>query len=130
MEILGVGLEIVDQRRWTLEVERNKKFFSENFTLRERNYCKKKRNPIPHYSARLACKKAVFRALDLRGRGEMKKIEVLSHDSGHPKISLSPHLLSKKRNWLIEDIKASLSHSDHHAAAEVMVLGQMKKRSV
>jgi holo-[acyl-carrier protein] synthase len=128
MNILGLGLEIVDQRLWSRKLKKSREnFFGRNFTLKERQYCDKKRAPLTHYSARWASKIAVIRALDLKEKQSfMKGIEVKINSHGKPSIHLDPAIASKRKDWKIHEIKISLSHSDAYSVAEVVILGKIQ----
>ena len=129
MRILGVGLEVLDQRLWMKRSTRaQEKFIQENFSPKEISYCSRKRNSMPHYSARWACKKALLQALGMSdGRGKIaQEIEIESGTDGRPRMTLHPKVRALRANWKIQDIKISLSHTDHYSVAEVIILGQEK----
>lgn len=129
MRILGVGLEVLDQRLWMKRPSRaQEKFIQENFSPKEISYCSRKRNSTPHYSARWACKKAVLQALGMNGSRKKiaQQIEIESGTDGRPKMTLHPQICTLKSDWEIQDIKVSLSHTDHYSVAEVIILGQEK----
>jgi holo-[acyl-carrier protein] synthase len=127
MKILGLGLAMVDQQKWMKKSEKaGRKFLSRHFSPSEIEYCNGKRNPLIHYSVRWACKEAFLQAL---GREEkisnfMKMIEVLADSSGIPRVQARPAVLSIQKHWKIQQIKASLSHSDAYSIAQVIVLGE------
>ncbi|MBI1870610.1 MAG: holo-ACP synthase [Chlamydiae bacterium] len=129
MNILGVGLEMVDEERWSQIVQENKKkFFEKSFTLPERKYCDQKRRPEIHYRARWACKIAVLKALALlKKQVSLQWIEVRVQPSGPPRIQLDSRILQKKDLWKIQTVQASFTHSDHYAVAEAIILGKVKK---
>lgn len=130
MNILGVGLEILDHHVWHEQMlKRDKKFLDRYFTPAEKKYCNHKRNPKIHYGARWACKQAVAGALGLAKRDEiLRGIEVAAGLSGAPAVFLKDSVLQKKKRWEILKIKVSLSHSETYSAAEVIVLGKEKNK--
>ena len=127
MKILGLGLSMVDQKKWMKKTGKaGKKFLSKHFSLSEIEYCDQKRNPSTHYSVRWACKEAFLQALGVEENNSrfMKMIEVLADSKGIPCVKAGPVVLSLQKCWKIKQVKASLSHSDAYSIAQVLVLGE------
>ena len=62
--IIGIGVDIVEIKRFSGVMERQKeRFLLRLFTPDEQQYCKGYRDPVPHFAARFAAKEAVYKAL-------------------------------------------------------------------
>jgi len=127
MKILGLGLSMIDQKKWTKKAEKaGKKFLVKHFSSPEIAYCGQKRNPLIHYSVRWACKEAFLQALGEKKKSNlMKMIEILPDSGGIPRVQVRPSVLSLQTRWKIKQIKATLSHSDSYSIAQVIVLGEV-----
>ena len=122
--IIGIGLDIVEVKRFAEALERNgERMRMRFFTTAERAYCESHRDPAPHYAARFAAKEAFAKAL---GRGiangiRWVHVEVIREPSGKPSLqvhAIARTFLEERGNvmcWL------SLSHTDVTAAATVVL---------
>lgn len=117
ININGIGIDII-------EIERLKKSFSRKgqafldkiFTDKEKKYCFKFKDYIPHFAARFAAKEAVAKAFGL-GFGKdltFLDIEIFNDIKGKPQINLSQRI---KNKFKFENILISLSHSKEYAIA-------------
>ena len=101
-------------------------FLNRIFTENEIDYCNKsKKMKYQHFAARFAAKEAVFKALsnEIKSRDDLvwKQIEVISEESGRPKINIDLlKTLNISKN--IESIDISLSHIAEFAVASVVVI--------
>lgn len=128
MKILGLGLAMVDQKRWIKKTGKSEKsFLQKYFSESEIKYCRQKRNPLIHYSVRWACKEAFLQALGMGkiDSGLMKRIEILPDSKGIPCVKADAEVKALQKNWKFKEIKASLSHSDSYSIAQVIVLGEI-----
>ena len=101
-------------------------FLNRIFTDNEIDYCNKsKKMKYQHFAARFAAKEAVFKALsnEIKSRDDLvwKQIEVISEESGRPKINMNL-LKSLNISKNIESIDISLSHIAEFAVASVVVI--------
>ena len=86
--ILSVGNDIVENSRIKETLEKfGEKFLEKVYTQEEVTYCLSKKNPIPHLSARFACKEAFIKAIELENGKvlEMKEIELSGNFFGKKK---------------------------------------------
>ena len=115
--LLGLGNDI-------LEIERIRKsialyeeqFLSRIFTEKEREYCLKYKDPIPHFAGRFSAKEAIVKALGT-GIGEhasWKDIEILNDSAGKPVVHFSGALKDKIGNTAM---KISISHCETYVTA-------------
>ena len=122
--IVGTGVDIVEIERIRSVMERQKDRFIERvFTLQERQFCERYRDPAPHYSARFAAKEALFKAL---GTGWAKGVgwlgvEVLRQDQQAPVMALHGEAEKTFVRLGAKRVHLSLSHSDQWAVATVIL---------
>ncbi len=122
--IVGTGVDIVEIARFRKVVERLKnRFILRVFTPDEQQFCRKHRDPIPHFAVRFAAKEALFKAL---GTGWAKGVtwldaEVQRERQDPPKMKLHGEAEMRSQNMGIRTIHLSLSHSDHSAIAMVIL---------
>jgi holo-[acyl-carrier protein] synthase len=123
--ILGIGTDLFDIDRMRRRLASDADFAASVFTPREIAYCRAKRDPAPHFAARFAAKEAVVKALaDAGGRGAFwLDIEVRRRDDGRPSLELSGRLAELAAGLAVRRIHLSLTHTDHLAAATVVLEG-------
>ena len=122
--IVGTGVDIVEIERIRKVMERQKdRFINRVFTPEEQRFCKKFRNPAPHFSARFAAKEALFKAL---GTGWAKgvswlDVEVQRKDRHAPIMVLHGEAEKQSVRLGANRVHLSLSHSDQWAVAMVIL---------
>lgn len=125
MNILGHGIDLVSISRLQGILEKGTSHFEERvFSQNEISYCRKKKNPYPHFAARFAAKEAYGKAmgLGLGPTGDFSEIEVINNEKGAPLI-----VLNGKAKEIFEKmgggkILISLTHDGDSAMASVLVL--------
>lgn len=119
--LLGVGIDLVEIARIKeLHKKAGNRFLQRVFTPFERRYLAQKENPYPSMAARYAAKEAVFKALDLRGRGaSWQDVTVLTLASGKPTLLLTGNTAKRAKQLRVGKITLSLSHSQELGAAFV-----------
>ena len=100
------------------------RFASRVFTEAERAYCDSQKRPAIHYAARFAAKEAVAKAL---GTGIGKDLswldmEIRRRESGEPEVFLSGDGAQFAKDNNLGQIKISLTHAQHYAAANAVAL--------
>jgi holo-[acyl-carrier protein] synthase len=125
MNVLGVGIDLVDIHRVVEMLERREEqALHKLLTPAEREFVMAQPVPARHIAARIAAKEAVYKALqslpDARGVG-WQEIEVLRSVHGRPSVKLHgvAEELDRVRGPLI--IELSLSHSEMTAGAVAVV---------
>ena len=112
------GTDIIEIERIKNSVDKfGDRFLNTVFTPKEIEYCEsKKTQKYQHYAARFAAKEAVFKALsnNINAPDEWKSIEILSEESGRPKVNLKIEVQD------LENIDISLSHCKQYAIANVV----------
>ena len=90
--ILGVGTDIVDERRIRRSLDRfGDRFLNRIFTTAERNAAQMRGQTTLYLAKRFAAKEAVYKALTGAGVAGMgwKDAEITNTDRGAPRVSLS-----------------------------------------
>ena len=125
MRIFGIGIDVVEVARIAAAIDRHgEPFLARLFTAAEREYCESQRNPAPSYAARFAAKEAVAKAFGtgIGNHALWLDLEVIHDSSGAPQIVLGPTAAGVARERGIDDIKISLTHTAHYAAANAIVI--------
>ena len=125
MKIFGIGIDVVEVERIASSMaEFGERFAVRIFTAAERAYCEGQKRPEIHYAARFAAKEAVAKAF---GTGIGKDLgwldmEIARRDSGEPVLLLSGAGKAFAEARGIAEVKISLSHARHYAAANAVAL--------
>ena len=125
MIIFGIGIDVVEVERISTSMDEfGERFCARIFTPSEREYCERQKRPAMHYAARFAAKEAVAKAL---GTGIGKDlawldVEVSRRQSGEPEVTLRGEGEKFAQGNKITQIKISLTHAQHYAAANAVVL--------
>lgn len=126
MSVIGIGVDLVEGARIEHSLERfGDKFLQRVFTEGEIAYSKSMKFPARHLAARFAAKEAVSKAFGT-GIGKSmgwRDIDVQKKPSGEPFLVLTggAEQLAKKRN--VTNAMITLSHTDHHAMAVIVLEG-------
>lgn len=119
--VKGIGVDIIEIERIKKSIEElGDSFLQKIFTAREIAYCNSKPNVYQHFAARFAAKEALSKAVATGWAGEFrwKDVEVMNEPSGKPLLILHG---SMKELLSSCSILVSLSHSDHHVVAMVVL---------
>ena len=114
MKTLGIGIDIVDNKRIKSSIKNNK-FINRTFGKKEIFSSKKTNNKTNYLSKRFAAKEALAKALGTGFRGGLnfKDIQILNDKRGKPYYFMSEklkNLIKKKKK--IKDFNLFLSISD------------------
>ena len=128
MKTLGIGIDIVDNKRIKLSI-RNKKFINRTFGKKEIFSSKKIINKTNYLSKRFAAKEALAKALGTGFREGLnfKDIQILNNKHGKPYYLMSEKLknLIKKRKK-IKNFNLFLSISDEKEYSIAFTIIQKK----
>lgn len=125
MNIFGIGIDVVEVERIASSMsEFGDAFAAKIFTEAEQVYCNAQKRPAIHYAARFAAKEAVAKAF---GTGIGKDLgwldmEITRRDSGEPDVALSGKGKTFAEEHQFAQIKISLTHAEHYAAANAIIL--------
>ena len=126
MSVLGIGVDLVECARIQHSIDRfGDRFLHRVFTEGEIEYSMSMKFPARHLAARFAAKEAVSKAFGT-GIGKAmgwRDIDVRKKPSGEPFLvfSGSAQELAVKRG--ITSALITLSHTEHHAAACIVLDG-------
>jgi holo-[acyl-carrier protein] synthase len=126
MKIFGIGIDVVEVERIGSSMEEfGERFAMRIFTEKERAYCNAQKRPELHYAARFAAKEAVAKAF---GTGIGKELgwldmEIVRKGSGEPALVLTGSGKAFAEANGIAEVKISLTHAHHYAAANAVALG-------
>ena len=124
MSVLGIGVDLVECARIERSLDRfGEKFLRRVFTEDEVKYSMSMKFPARHLAARFAGKEAVSKAFGT-GIGKAmgwRNIDIRKKKSGEPFLVFSgpAQELASKRG--VTSALITLSHSDHHAVACVVL---------
>jgi len=113
----GLGNDIIEIERIRKSIDRHSQHFLDRlFTLREQDYCLQFKDPVPHFAGRFAAKEAISKAFGTGFGSQLHwhEFEILSEDSGKPKVIFSQELQSRFQNPIIF---LSISHCELYATA-------------
>ena len=110
----GVGIDLVDVRRFERVLERRPRLAERVFTDAEREYAAGRARPEMHLAARFCAKEAVAKALGLTG-WSFRDVEVVA-TSGAPELRLSGTVAARAAE-LGGELAISLTHTDELAGA-------------
>ena len=124
--IISIGVDIIEVRRVRETIERTPRFAQRVFTAAERAYCESRGAvAAQHYAARFAAKEAVSKAFGT-GIGKAmgwRDIDVHKKESGEPFLVLRGGADGLARNRGMKSSWISLSHTEHHAVAMIVIEG-------
>lgn len=123
--ILGVGLDLVEIGRIRRALGRHGgRFGRKLFTEGEAAYCLSRARPEQYFASRFAAKEAASKALGTGMRGvSFKEIEVRRLESGRPEIVFHGRAAERAEGLGVKTAHVSMTHSDTHAAAVVVLEG-------
>jgi len=124
MSVLGIGVDMVEVERIQHSLDRfGERFMKRVFTEGEIAYCISMKFPARHFAARFAAKEAVSKAFGT-GIGKAmgwRDIDVHKKKSGEPFLVLHGGAESLAKERAMKSAWISLSHTEHHAVAMVVI---------
>jgi len=126
MSVLGIGVDLVECARIERSIERfGEKFLHRVFTDGEIAYSMSMKFPARHLAARFAAKEAVSKAFGT-GIGKAmgwRNIDVQKKPSGEPFLVFSGPAQELARQRSVTAAFVTLSHTEHHAIACIVLDG-------
>ena len=121
MKILGIGVDIVDNKR-IRNLINNKSFINRTFGKKEVNFAKKTSNKVNFYAKRFAAKEAFAKSLGTGFRDNLnfKDIEILNDKIGKPfyfKSKKIDKIINKKFKTKNFDLFLSISDEKDYSVA-------------
>ena len=122
MNVLGIGMDIVETKRIAESMERfGDRFLNRVFHDGEVAYSRSMKFPHLHLAARFAAKEAVLKALGVgAGVTPWRSIEVALSASGAPRVVLHGCASEIADSLGVGHLHLSMTHTDHLAAAFVV----------
>ena len=117
MTVVGVGIDVVDVQRFAESLERTPQLRERLFTPAEA------RLPLLSLAARFAAKEACAKALGAPGGLEWHDAEVVSEESGRPRMELSGTVAACAEALGARHVHLSLTHDGGIASAVVVLEG-------
>ena len=124
--IIGIGIDLAKIPRMREVVTRwDERFLRRVFTDDEIAYCRRRRDPIPHFAARFAAKEAALKALGtgLRMGVSWRELEVRRERGQAPTMALSGRSREIAVAKGARSVLVSLTHDGDYALAQVMLVG-------
>jgi holo-[acyl-carrier protein] synthase len=123
MNILDIGIDIVEIERIEEALNKNKRFLEKLFTQEEINYFESKNFKAETIAGNFSAKEAISKALGTGIRNfNFKDIEVLRDINGKPIVKTYNNLSEICIDYNVLEIKVSISHSKNYAVANAIVM--------
>ena len=124
MEILGLGVDLVEVERIEKAIARHEGFVPRIFSSRERERCENCARPARRYAACFAAKEAASKALGSGVRGfAWREVEMLSDENGQPYLVLSGKAQELAVRQGVKRMQVSISHTRDMAVAVTQAVG-------
>ena len=126
MKILGIGVDIIDNRRIKQSIKSNK-FKSRIYSFKELELSKKTKNKVAFFSKRFAAKEAFSKALGTGFSSNLnfKDIEITNDKKGMPKYVENKKILKfLQKKYKIKKFNSFLSISDEKNYSTAFVIIQ------
>lgn len=117
MEIVGIGVDLVEVERIQRMLDRHHTFVDRVFTSQEIAYCRRQATPAECFAARWAAREACRKALG--GIREMRwhDVRVERAPSGAPRLALEGASRARMDALGVTDVLVALTHERRMAAA-------------
>ena len=123
MNILGIGIDIVEIKRIEDALNKNKRFLDKLFTKEEIKYFESRNFKIETIAGIFAAKEAISKAMGTGIRNfNFTDIEVLRNELGKPIVKTYNNLNKMCIDYNVLEIKVSISHSDNYAVSNAIAI--------
>ena len=123
MNVVGLGVDIVDVDRIAQVIERDDGFAERVFTPDEIAHCEESANPAECYAARWAAREACAKALGGIPEGRWRDIRVVRRDGGSVDVELEGAARERAAEVGAERMLLSFAHERNQAVACCLALG-------
>jgi holo-[acyl-carrier protein] synthase len=126
MNILGVGMDIVETKRIAESIERfGDRFLHRVFLDGELAYSRSMKYPHLHLAARFAAKEAISKAFGTGIGHEMgwRDLEIVREPGGAPRVQLHGKAEAYAKVRGVRTVHVSLSHTAEYGAASAVIVG-------
>ena len=123
MNILDIGVDIIEINRIKKIVDKNEKFLKRFFTIKEIEYFRDKGFKSETIAGNFAAKEAISKSIGTGIRKfNLKDIEVLRNDLGKPIVKTYNNLNQICIDYNVLEIKVSISHCKNYAIANAITI--------
>lgn len=123
MNILDIGIDIVEIKRIEDALNKNKRFLDKLFTKEEIKYFESRNFKIETIAGNFAAKEAISKAMGTGIRNfNFTDIEVLRNELGKPIVKTYNNLNKICIDYNVLEIKVSISHSDNYAVSNAIAI--------
>lgn len=123
MNILDIGIDIVEIKRIEDALNKNKRFLDKLFTKEEIKYFESRNFKIETIAGNFAAKEAISKAMGTGIRNfNFTDIEVLRNELGKPIVKTYNNLNKMCIDYNVLEIKVSISHSDNYAVSNAIAI--------
>lgn len=123
MNILDIGIDIIEIDRIKNAIERNPRFLEKIFTREEIKYFESKGMKIESIAGNFAAKEAISKSIGTGIRDfNFSDIEVLRNDIGKPIVKTYNNLKQICIDYNVLEIKVSISHGKDYAVANAITI--------
>jgi holo-[acyl-carrier protein] synthase len=117
MDIVGIGVDLVDVERVARIMARHATFARRVFTPPEIAYCDRQANPAESYAARWAAREACRKALGGVRHMRWHDVRVDRAPTGAPRLALEGATRERAASLGVSEVKVALTHERRMAAA-------------
>lgn len=123
MNILDIGVDIIEIYRIKELIDKNKRFLEKVFTVKEIEYFESKGLRAETIAGNFAAKEAISKSVGTGIRKfNLKDIEVLRNDLGKPIVKTYNNFNQICIDYNISEIKVSISHCKDYAIANAIAI--------
>ena len=123
MNILDIGVDIIEINRIRELVNKNKRFLEKVFTVKEIEYFESKGLKAETIAGNFAAKEAISKSIGTGIRKfNLKDIEVLRNDLGKPIVKTYNNFNQICIDYNVLEIKVSISHCKDYAVANAIAI--------
>ena len=123
MNILDIGVDIIEIYRIKELIDKNKRFLEKVFTVKEIEYFESKGLRAETIAGNFAAKEAISKSIGTGIRKfNLKDIEVLRNDLGKPIVKTYNNFNQICIDYNISEIKVSISHCKDYAIANAIAI--------
>ena len=117
MEVVGIGVDLVDVQRLARILARRTTFVQRVFTPKEIEYCERQASPAENYAARWAAREACRKALGGIRHMRWHDVRVDRVPSGAPRLVLEGTSRARADALGVSEVMVALTHERRTAAA-------------
>jgi len=119
---MNIGCDIEEVKTFRQKWKKgDKKFFERIFSEEEIAYCKKFKDPAPHFAARFCAKESIVKAASFYCKLLVTDIQILKLKNGAPKIEAWKKRKEVQKFFSSHEIMVSLSHTSDMAMACALI---------